>query len=303
MSSPGWHRWRAELAIAAVSFIWGATFVVVKSALADASTLVFLALRFALATILLLAMFRFRSGSLDGFASFWRGGFLCGFFLFVGYALQTAGLRTTAASKSAFLTGLFVVLVPLLSSAIKRRAPRPIECAGAILAVGGTALLTLEPSAGFRLLPGDLLTIGCAFAFSAHMLAVERFSSTRGHQSLTLWQVLSVGAFSAAGCWWIEPPRLAVTARLVSALLITALLATAVSFALYTWAQTRTTASRASLIFALEPVFAALTAWFWSGEAWSFRTLAGGALIFGAILLVEMKPSLPQTHPQKQMDA
>jgi drug/metabolite transporter (DMT)-like permease len=287
----------------AVSFLWGATFVVVKSALADASTLVFLALRFMLATILLLGMFRLRSGSLDGFFRYWRGGLLCGFFLFVGYALQTAGLRTTAASKSAFLTGLFVVLVPILSSALKRRAPRPIECVGALLAVGGTALLTLEPTAGLRLSPGNLLTIGCAFAFSAHMLAVERFSSVRGHQSLTLWQVLSVGAFSAAGCWWVEPPRLALTARLLTALLITALLATAVSFALYTWAQTRTTASRASLIFALEPVFAAVTAWFWSREAWSFRTLAGGALILGAILLVEMKPSIVQTHPQKEMEA
>ena len=262
MSAPAWHRWRAELAIATVSFIWGATFVVVKSALADASTLVFLALRFALATVLLLGMFRLRRGSLDGFFHYWRGGLLCGFFLFVGYALQTAGLRTTAASKSAFLTGLFVVLVPLLSALVKRRAPLPIEGAGALLAIGGTALLTLDPAAGFRLSSGDLLTIGCALAFSAHMVSVERFSSARGHQSLALWQVLSVGAFSAAGCWWIEPPQLNVTPRLIPALAITALLATAVSFALYTWAQTRTTASRASLIFALEPVFASLTAWF-----------------------------------------
>ncbi len=303
MSPSPWQRWRAELAIAAVSFIWGATFVVVKSALADASTLVFLTLRFALAAVFLLALFRLRSGSLDGFAGFWRGGLVCGFFLFVGYALQTAGLRTTAASKSAFLTGLFVVLVPLLSAAMKRRAPLLVECLGALLALGGTAVLTLDPSAGFRLSAGDLLTIGCAVAFSAHMLAVERFSSTRGHRSLALWQVLSVGAFSAAGCFWIEPPRLAITARLGWALLITALLATAVSFALYTWAQTRTTASRASLIFALEPVFAALTAWFWSSEPWSLRILVGGALIFGAIVLVEMKPTLLQTHPQRQMDA
>lgn len=297
------RRWRAELAIATVSFIWGATFVVVKSALADASTLVFLALRFALAAVLLLGMFRLRSGSLDGFFRHWRGGLVCGFFLFLGYALQTAGLRTTAASKSAFLTGLFVVLVPILSSCLKRRIPQVVECAGALLAVVGTAVLTLDAATGFRLSTGDLLTVGCAFAFSAHMVAVERFSSPRGHQSLALWQVLSVGTFSAAGCWWIEPPRVAVTARLIFALVVTALLATAVSFALYTWAQTRTTASRASLIFALEPVFAALTAWLWSSEAWSFRTLGGGVLILGAILLVEMKPSFAQTHPQRQVDA
>jgi drug/metabolite transporter (DMT)-like permease len=298
-----WQRTRAELAIVGVSFIWGATFVVVKSALADASTLVFLALRFAFATVLLLALFRLRRGSLDGFFSHWRGGIVCGFFLFIGYGLQTAGLQTTAASKSAFLTGLFVILVPLLSCLVKRRAPRPIEAAGALLALGGTALLTLEPAAGLRLSTGDLLTIGCAIAFSAHMLAVERFSSPHGHQSLTLWQVLCVGIFSAAGCGWIEPPRLVATPRLASALLITALLATAVSFALYTWAQARTTASRAALIFALEPVFASLTAWFWSRESWSLRTLSGAALIFGAILLVELKPSKLQTHPQKQMDA
>ena len=303
MSSAARQRRRAELAIAAVSFIWGATFVVVKSALADASTLVFLALRFALAALLLFALFRLRPGSLDGFLRQWRGGLVCGFFLFAGYGLQTTGLITTAASKSAFLTGLFVVLVPLFSSVLKRRVPRPVEFAGAFLAVCGTALLTLDPAAGFRLSPGDLLTIGCAVAFSAHILAVERFSSAQGHQSLTLWQVLSVSALSAAGCWWIEPPRLVATPRLAGALLATALLATAVSFALYTWAQARTTATRASLIFALEPVFASLTAWFWSRETWTFRTLAGATLILGAIVLVELKPSILQTHPEKQMDA
>jgi len=80
------------------------------------------------------------------------------------------------------------------------------------------------------------------------MLAVERFSSERNHQSLALWQVLSVGVFSASGCLWIEPPRLVATSRLGLALLVTALLATAVSFVLYTWAQTHTTATRAALI-------------------------------------------------------
>lgn len=298
-----WQRARAELAIGSVSFIWGATFVVVKSALSDASTLVFLALRFALGALLLLTLFLLRPGSLSGFFRQWRGGLLCGFFLFIGYGLQTAGLQTTSASKSAFLTGLFVVLVPLMSSVLKRRAPRLIEAMGALLAMGGTALMTIEPAAGFHLSTGDSLTIGCAIAFSAHMLSVERFSTPHGHESLTLWQVACVSGFSAAGCWWIEPPRLVATPRLALALLITALLATAVSFALYTWAQARTTASRASLLFAMEPVFAALTAWFWSREGWSIRTFSGGALILGAILLVELKPSIRQTHPQKQMNA
>jgi drug/metabolite transporter (DMT)-like permease len=292
------QRLGADLVLVFVAFLWGVTFVVVKSALADASSLVFLALRFSIAALLLLLLFRFRPGSLSGFRAQWRGGMLCGCFLFLGYALQTAGLLSTAASKSAFLTGLFIVIVPILSAVVQRRAPGWIEWTGAALAIGGTALLTLEPSAGFRLSLGDLLTIGCAFAFSAHMLTVSRFSTSRDHEALTLWQILMVAVLSAASCWWVEPPRLAWTPRLGFALLVTAVFATAVSFALYTWAQARTSATHAALIFALEPVFAALTAWIWSGERWSIRTLAGAALILTAILWVELKPSYGQAHPQ-----
>jgi len=292
------QRLGADLILVFVSFLWGVTFVVVKSALADASSLVFLALRFSLAALLLLLLFRFRPGSLRGFLSHWRGGVLCGFFLFLGYALQTAGLLTTAASKSAFLTGLYIVLVPIMSALLRRHARGWIEWTGAALAICGTALLTINPSAGFRLSFGDLLTIGCAFAFSAHMLTVARFSTARCYEALTLWQILTVAMLSAASCWWIEPPRLVWTSRLSFALLATAVLATAVSFALYTWAQARTSATRASLIFALEPVFAALTAWIWSGERWGIRTLIGAALILTAILFVELKPSFGQVHPQ-----
>lgn len=292
------QRLGADLILVFVSFLWGVTFVVVKSALADASSLVFLALRFSIAVLLLLLLLRFRPGSLSGFLSHWRGGALCGCFLFLGYALQTAGLLTTTASKSAFLTGLFIVLVPILSSLLHRRAPGWIEWTGTLMAIGGTALLTLTPSTGFRLTTGDLLTIGCAFAFSAHMVTVARFSRSRSHAALTLWQILSVAVLSAASCWWAEPPRLVWTPRLSFALVVTAVFATTVSFALYTWAQARTTATRAALIFALEPVFAALTAWIWSGEVWGPRTLAGAALILTAILLVELKPSWRQAHPQ-----
>lgn len=297
------RRLGADLILVFVSFLWGVTFVVVKSALADASALVFLALRFSLATLLLAGLFRFRPGSLNGFRAEWRGGAICGCFLFLGYALQTVGLLTTSASKSAFLTGLFIVLVPILASVLRRRAPGWIEWTGAALAIGGTALLTNAVSTGFRLSPGDLLTIGCAFAFSAHIVAVAHFSTARNHEALTLWQILSVAVLSAAGCGWIEPPRLVWTPRLGIALVVTAVFATAVCFALYTWAQARTSATHAALIFALEPVFAALTAWIWSGEQWTARSLTGAALILAAIIFVELKPSFGQTHPQSQAGA
>ena len=295
------QRLAADLALVFVSFLWGATFVVVKAALNDASSLVFLALRFSLAVFLLLLLFRLRPGSLSSFRAHWRGGALCGLFLFLGYALQTAGLLTTTASKSAFLTGLFIVLVPVLSAALHRHAPGWVEWTGTALAIAGTGLLTIDPSAGFRLTTGDLLTIGCAVAFAAHVVTVARYSTSRGHEALTLWQILSVAVLSAASCWWLEPPRLAWTPRLALALVITAVFATTICFALYTWAQARTTATRAALLFALEPVFASLVAWLWSGEAWTVRTLSGAALILMAILFVELKPSLRQNHPQNQL--
>jgi drug/metabolite transporter (DMT)-like permease len=297
------RRLGADLILVFVSFLWGVTFVIVKSALADASALVFLALRFTLATLLLASLFRHRPGTLNGFLAEWRGGAVCGGFLFLGYALQTMGLLSTSASKSAFLTGLYIVIVPILSSALHWRAPGWIEWAGTALSIGGTALLTNAASTGFRLSLGDLLTIGCAFAFSAHMVAVAHFSTARNHEALTLWQILSVAVLAAAGCGWIETPRLVWTPRLVFALVVTAVFATAVCFALYTWAQARTSATHAALIFALEPVFAALMARIWSGESWTLHTLSGAALILAAILFVELKPSFGQTHPQSQAGA
>jgi drug/metabolite transporter (DMT)-like permease len=135
----------ADLVLLAVSLIWGSTFVVVKGALGGISTLLFLALRFTFAAALLAAILapRFRSGPSRGWFHGWRGGLICSGFLFLGYVLQTAGLRLTPASRSAFLTGLYIVLVPLLSTLVNLGRPRSREVAGVLLALAGTLLLTL----------------------------------------------------------------------------------------------------------------------------------------------------------------
>jgi drug/metabolite transporter (DMT)-like permease len=286
-------RLRAELALAAVAFIWGSTFVIVKEALHDVSTFLFLALRFTLASLLLAFWLRRRLAQPAHFG--WRGGALCGVLLFLGYALQTAGLRWTTASNSAFITGLYVVMVPLLGSLVYRNRPRPAELGGAALAVCGTALMSGGlPSAWNR---GDVLTAACAAAFAGHMLAVERYSRRMDFERLSLMQIAMVAALSwaaAAG----EAPRIAWSGRLWFALLATSVLATAVSFVLYTWAQGQTTAARAALIFALEPVFAGLVAWAAAGERWTAASLAGAALILAAIVLVELKPAARGGHPE-----
>ena len=291
--STGNRHIRAELAIAAVAFLWGTTFIIVKNSLNDASTFVFLSLRFTMAAALLALALRgrlHRKGPAD-----WRGGLLCGVFLFLGCALQTAGLRLTSASNSAFITGLYVVLVPLLGSLVNKSKPRPVEIAGAVAALVGTGLMT-SVELGLHFNTGDLLTAACALAFAGHIMAVAHYSRTIDYERLSLYQVGGVALFSWIGASLVEPARVVWSGRLWFGLLSTAVFATALSFLLYTWAQKHTTAARSALIFALEPVFAGLTAWVVASEAWSARSLAGAALILAGIVLVEVKPAGPEGH-------
>lgn len=282
-------RLRADLTLLLISFIWGATFVVVKDALHDVSTLLFLALRFSFAAALLFAVFRSRLlAPLDGRSL--AGGALCGALLFLGYAFQTAGLRFTTASRSAFLTGLYVVLVPLLGALLGRKWPRRAEMAAVLIATLGTGLMT-SGQLGLELNAGEWLTIACAFAFAAHIVAVAHWTARINYEWLTMLQVAGVALLSLATFSWIEVPYVSWTPRLLLALLATGALATALSFSMYTWAQRHTTATRAALIFASEPVFAGLTAWVVAGEIWTAWSLAGAALILAGILLVELRPA------------
>lgn len=288
-------RLRAEFTLIVVSFIWGATFVVVKAALEDVSPLLFLCIRFTLAFLFLWAMFRRRFSNPGMARSVWTGGGAAGLLLFAGYALQTVGLRYTTASKSAFLTGLYIVLIPLLSSLVKRSVPGWMEWLGIGLAAGGTALMT---SGGIQVVfnYGDALTIGCAVAFAAHIVVVAHYSRLINYEVLSILQIGGVALFSLVTFGWLESPYITWGPRLFFAFAMTALFATAISFALYTWAQAHTSATRAALFFATEPVFAGMTAWAVSGESWTWRSLAGAALILGGILSVELKPMQPQSH-------
>jgi drug/metabolite transporter (DMT)-like permease len=191
-------------------------------------------------------------------------------------------------------TGLYVVLVPLLASLVYRSRPRWLELAGAALAAAGTALLSGGMPADWN--RGDLLTAACAVAFAAHILAVERYSRRMDFERLSLLQIASVAALSWIAAAWLEPARVSWTPRLLWALAATSVLATALSFVLYTWAQGLTSAARAALIFALEPVFAGIVAWAAAGERWTAASLAGAAMILAAIVLVELKPAAAAGH-------
>lgn len=287
----GIQRWKADLVLALVALVWGTTFVLVKQALADVSTMYFLTLRFALASLCLLAIFarpfsrEKRPVVIRGLA----GGAAAGVFLWLGYVLQTFGLKYTSAGNSGFLTGAYIVFVPLLSALFYRRLPQRREILGIAVATAGILTLAL-PSlhSSLRMNKGDVLTIGCAVAFAIHLLLLAYYSQREFFQAVALGQIACTALLSAIFLS-VEPPRIAWSPSVVCAVLITAVFATALAFTLQTWGQKYTTPTRTALIFALEPVFALATAVLVGQEGLSAASLSGGALILAGILAVELK--------------
>ncbi len=277
------RTWRADAALAGNTLIWGSTFVLVQSALKDISPIVFLAIRFSIATAALALLFRSRARYRPT-----GGGLIAGGCLFAGYLFQTVGLQFTTASKSAFITGLAIPLVPLLTSLVYFTRPRIFELAGVLCATSGMGLMTLQGDS-LRIGRGDLLTFFCAVAFAAHIIAVGHYSGRISFESLSFMQVASAAVLGLSTFWWIEKPAIHLTPVVMIALATTGLLATALAFTVQAWAQQHTTPTRTALIYSLEPVVAWLTSFWLMGELLSRRAAIGAALILTGILLVELK--------------
>jgi drug/metabolite transporter (DMT)-like permease len=307
------RRNAAELALAFNTLVWGATFILVKSALGGISPLLFLALRFTLATAALALFFRKPLGRMTHSRGAWKGagaGVLVGSFLFLGYLLQTLGLRLTSAPKSAFITGLTSIMVPLLGSFVYRNRPRISEWFGILTATAGLALMTLPdagllgtvfPGAGLAgataINRGDVLTFFCAIAFAGHIVTLGHFSRRMGFELLSVTQVGTAALLSVGLCGWTETPHVEWHPAVVSGILITGLFATALAFTVQAWAQKYTTPTRTALIYMLEPVVAWATSYLVAGEGLSRRAAVGAALILGGVLLVELKPLSQRQHP------
>ena len=199
------RRLAADLALVVITLIWGATFVVVKEALESVSTLLFLALRFSLATIVLGLLFGRRLLAESPGPHALRAGLLVGASLFLGYLLQTLGLRSATPARSAFITGLSMVLVPLYAAAFDQVRPSRSCWAGVTLATLGLYLLA-SPGSGGRLATGDLLTLGCAAAFALHVLLLGRLSTRTSVAFLAFAQVAVTAALSLATFSWAEAP-------------------------------------------------------------------------------------------------
>ena len=275
--------WRGELALVGVTIIWGSTFVLVKSALSDVSTFFFLALRFTVAALALAVIYRGAIRS-DGILP----GLLAGALLFTAYVFQTTGLELTTPSMSAFLTGLSIPMVPLIGSLVYKNRPRLFELAGILIATLGMALMTL-PAGKFEMSRGDFLSFLCAVTFALHIVVISHYSPLIGFQTLAVIQVATAATLGIVSFPFFEPLRFHLSGTVAAAVLVTGLLATALAFTTMAWAQQFTSATRAALIFALEPVIAWVTSYLLMGERLPARGKLGAVAILAGVLLVEFK--------------
>ena len=272
----------ALLALVLVTAVWGVTFVQVKDAVALYPLFAFLAVRFAIASLVLAVP---AAGRLRGLGRRgWLAGGGLGLLLALGYALQTAGLERTTVSSAGFITGLYVVFTPLLGLLLFRTRVGGAVWVGVALAVAGLAMLS-GVGAGDPV--GDLLVLGGSAAYSLQIALMERYAPRYDPVALTQAEMLAAFAgfaVVAVALGQVEMPR---GWTVWGALLVTGIFASALGFLLQTWAQRRISAARTAVAFALEPVFAGIFGFWLAGDRLGALGWGGCAVIMAGILVAE----------------
>ena len=282
---------KAHLLLILVTFIWGATFVQIKGALRDVSPLLFNAMRMVVATGALLVLHLPHLRGMN--AKTLLAGMRVGVFLWAGYEFQTTGLRLTTPSKSAFLTSISVVLVPVFLALFWRKAVGRWTLLGVLTAFAGLFLLTVPGGAAgwgdFKSVNfGDLLTLGCAVAFAFQIIFVGRATQVHAFQPIAFLQIATAAILMIPSVPLVEHAHIVWTWKVIAAILVTALLSTAAAFTIQSWAQQFMSATNAALIFALEPVFAWLASYVALGEGLRLRAGIGAMLIVAGLVASEL---------------
>ena len=292
----------ADLSLLLVAMMWGCTFLIVQHAVRVLPPMAFNAIRFIGAALLLALIttlfYRKQWRSLS--RKMLLHGSLLGFFLFIGYAFQTVGLLYTTTSNAGFITGLSVVLVPFLSYFLLRHSISKFTWLSALLAAAGLYLLTFAGS-GMSWNKGDILVFFCAVGFALHIAYTGKYASEYPALPLASLQMGVVGLLSIASSWITEDtgslPLLMdrlLAPEVLIALAVSIGPTSAFAFWIQTVCQKYTTPSRVAIIFASEPIFAALTGMLFAGEVLSLLGGIGCLLILAGMLLAELK-SAPQT--------
>ena len=264
-----------------VAIIWGVTFILVKQALNDCPPFHFATLRFGLSTILAVALVNRKLFQLTKHEMI--GGFISGFLLFLGYSFQNFGLMHTTASKSAFITSVSVLLVPLLLVMFNLQKVKWRIWIAVLIASVGLYLLILPSGGGLNL--GDILTSGCAVSFAIHIIAQDLYLKKKVRiLPFFCVQLVFVTLFSFVNSQIFEPQLIVWSDQLVTAIIITSFLATFTAFLMMIWAQKFLNPTETAIIFSLEPLSAALFATAFASEILGLWGWIGGGLVCLAVV-------------------
>ncbi|MBD8869188.1 DMT family transporter [Nocardioides sp. MJB4] len=265
---------------------WGSTFFLIKDLTDRISALDFLAVRFPIATVALFLMFPRAVGRLS--PESWRQATVLGCLYAGAQVLQTIGLAHTAASVSGFITGLYVVLTPILAAVLLRTRIGGLTWLAVALALAGIGVLTLQP-AGVVFGYGESLTLVAALVYALHIVGLGAWSTPGEAMGMSIVQlgVISVVCFVGAVPNGIELPD---NGRDWASILYMAVFAAALAMAGQTWAQAHLPPTRTAIIMSMEPVFAAFFAVLAGGEDLTTRLVSGGLMVLAAMLIVELLP-------------
>lgn len=273
----------APWALLTVSAAWGLSFVVMKDAIQRQSVNNFLFTRFTLAVIVMI-LIRPQTIKLFNKDLLQRGG-LAGIFLGLGYIAQTLGLERTGAAITGFITGLYVVLTPLIASFVLKEKITKFTWFCIAVATFGLGLLSIR---GFSVGIGEMFVLASAVLFAAHIIALSKWSSGRDVYAMTVIQLtmcaILAGLASAVEGYSLPPDR-----GVWSVVIFTAVFATAVAFIVQTWSQAHMSATKVAVILTMEVVFAAIFAILFGGERLTLQSAIGGVLVVVAMYLIVLK--------------
>ncbi|SCZ81501.1 DMT family transporter [Acidaminobacter hydrogenoformans] len=296
------NQLKADLALLFVTVSWGASFLLTKNALDGLETFNFLAVRFGIAT--LISVLFFFKDMIRMSRKTLVLGIGVGALMFTSYGFQTVGITMTTVSKSAFITGTSVLMVPMFAALFLKRMPDRSSLLGAFMAFVGLGLMTLtgasaEAGSASGLNLGDFLTLLCAVGFALYILAVGKYTTQVDSVPFAIVQLGTVAVFSAVTSLAFETPIVPSGGNAWFAILFLAIVCTSMAFIVQNVAQKYTTSTHTALIFSGEPVFAAMFAYVMIGEVLGMNGILGGGLILLGMLVAELNV-LERLMPKKR---
>ena len=274
---------KADLALVLLTLLWGTSFPATKIAMQDTGVFTFLAVRFLLGGLMLYPFVS--KGLWQNMRELRKAGFILGFWMFIGFALQTGGMKFTSASMSGFLTGTLVVMVPFLAVPFLKVKLEMRHVLAALAAFGGIFMLTRPDVTRINI--GDIMTLGCAFSFAMQMIYVQKYSNKNNSIVIAFYQVMAVGILALPLAIFWEGFQGMQYPHVWGTVLWVAFFCTAIAFWLQCRFQPSTKAQTAAVIYSMEPVFAALFAYIILGE--KVHSLAGAVLIIAGMLIAEWR--------------